>query len=175
MGGVGGRGGWGAEPGGAVQRSVRAALEFGNRPGLHPGSARVDTPIPMRVVRNANVFAPEKFEDNRRRTGRVRCTMLMCDLGDVNDFSCGGMRVLSRMKPKFKEGESGLVTLSWPAGQVVLNCTVVRRRKLGVLRWELGLQFEELTPEQRTIINEAARFGAASECIKGIGCNKEAA
>jgi len=101
--------------------------------------------------------------------------MLACDMGTVNDLSCGGMRVLTRMKPRLKEGDTGAITLRWAAGSVTVGCTVVRKRKLGMLNWELGLRFDDLTPEQRTIINEAARYGGASETINGIGCNKEAA
>ena len=101
--------------------------------------------------------------------------MLRCDLGEIADVSCGGMRVRTRLKPALREGEAGNVVLKWPEGKVAVPATVIRRRKLGLFRWELGVRFDNMTPEQKVLVNQAARFGGANETINGIGCNRDAA
>lgn len=93
----------------------------------------------------------EKFDDpcrrdNRRRSGRLPLEALRCDLGRIEDISSTGMRVRSWRKPPVPE--LALVLYGYDATESIrVNCRVMWTKREGMFRYEIGVQFLDLTPE----------------------------
>ncbi|MFG0330796.1 MAG: PilZ domain-containing protein [Phycisphaerales bacterium] len=114
----------------------------------------------MRSARNDNPL-PSKGRDNEvRRHGRLNCRDLQCSLGEVVDISASGIRVQRKGKPHRHEGERFMITLEAERGPVEAPVHLVRVRRIGFRTYELGLEFDEMTPEQRTAITAVARAAA---------------
>ncbi len=101
--------------------------------------------------------APSPAGSDRRRFGRLNCQEITSSLGFVSDLSGGGLRVLSRRKPCLAEGAPYECTLHTPLGTLTVPTRIARIRKHGYARFEIGLQFEELSPESRQTLNLLAR------------------
>jgi hypothetical protein len=90
--------------------------------------------------------------DNRRRHGRVRMQNISCGLGDVLDLSASGIRV--RAKAKVPEtGTRFSLKIGGLDSSFYVSCVVKWTRRVGLLAREAGLEFDELTAEQRRNLN----------------------
>lgn len=92
-----------------------------------------------------------------RRTGRLRCNMLECTLGDVIDISAAGMRVRHKGSPRFAVGECIALSLVFASAEVRLETRVVWMRRTGFRRHEIGLEFSRLDSQTRDGLVEIAR------------------
>jgi hypothetical protein len=101
----------------------------------------------MRTIRNASplVSMSSKTKNNRRH-GRLRCRQLPCDLGEVVDMSASGMKMKSSRAPKVGLGDVVSVTLHYPLGDLPIRARVVWMKKLAYRSYEIGLEFEQVTP-----------------------------
>ena len=94
----------------------------------------------------------DRPEQHRRRTGRLPQESLVSNLGMVLDISVGGMRVLCRKVPTGKI-DVQLVGYDLPG---TLSATPAWSKKVGFFKSEVGLRFEEVTPEMALYLTRIA-------------------
>lgn len=94
----------------------------------------------------------EQADGPRRRFGRLPLETLECNLGTVLDLSAGGMRVLCRKVPKVQT----IVEIDgYPMPQpLIANVTWTRRT--GLFKHEVGLQFQNVSPEIARVLSQIA-------------------
>ena len=94
---------------------------------------------------------------DRRRFGRFNAGRLGCNLGRVMDLSGGGMRVRCPRRC------SGIVEVQlWTVTrQTTVQAKVVWTRRIGFRKYELGLEFRDLTPETTQDLSTFAAYLAA--------------
>lgn len=97
-----------------------------------------------------------------RKGGRLKPLSLRCELGQVIDISGGGMRVKVKGKLKLEKGETFPLVIHAPEGEIRVKCKVVWTRKADWRSIEIGLQFDDVAPESRAMLNLVAR-GIAAE------------
>ena len=101
-----------------------------------------------RVLRFPGANSGEDASD-RRHSGRVMMeSSLQCSLGRVVDLSAGGLCVLSR---RALSGVT-LIELRDDDGGFVCEARVVRSRRLGFFRHEVGLQLPPLDDQHRAMM-----------------------
>ena len=88
----------------------------------------------------------------RRQFGRRRQEWLDSDLGPVTDLSPGGLRVLTRRKYS-GERRFNLITAN---GLLEVVGRVTHCRRLGIGRFEIGLEFLELDEQTMAQIQQTA-------------------
>ena len=94
--------------------------------------------------------------DDRRAAARIRQdTLLKCNLGEVLNFSKSGMRLRRKRIPtrsnvhvKITDGETS----------VKVHADIVWVRKIGYRKYDLGLQFIDLSEEEKSIITKLAMY-----------------
>lgn len=99
-----------------------------------------------------NKNGPPTGGASRRRSGRLPQESLVCNLGLVIDISIGGMRVLSRT------AHSGVVKVKfrdYPMPEP-LQATVTWSKRAGIFMRELGLRFENLSPQLTSMLTQIA-------------------
>lgn len=115
----------------------------------------------MRPIRNnINPLVLTKHRDSetqRRRHGRLRCEALRCCLGDVMDLSASGFQARRRGKPVIRQGDEGLIELTYDHLKVTLPARCVRIDQDGPRHFTYGLTFLELNDEQRQQLCELMR------------------
>lgn len=96
-----------------------------------------------------------------RAHGRVDQEMLCSAIGPVLDLSGGGARVLSRRR------RSGFIFLKLYDSQrhVVVKSRVVWSRRVGFMRYELGVQFLFITPRQAEALTALCRDNRARRSV----------
>lgn len=94
---------------------------------------------------------------DRRRFGRFNAGRLGCSLGRVMDLSGGGMRIRCTRRC------SGIVKVQlWTVKrQTTVQAKIVWTRRIGFRRYELGLEFRDLTPETTQDLSTFAAYLAA--------------
>jgi len=92
------------------------------------------------------------MSSNRRKSGRLVCVGLVSDLGEIPDLSAGGCRVRCRRMVPFTIGATYTFTLSGEGHTVVVFGTIRRRDRVGFMTFEYGVEFVELSAEQRDAI-----------------------
>ncbi len=105
-------------------------------------------------------------ESEKRRWGRIGCVRLKCWDGQVDDFSAGGMRIRSRHRPRLDIGEIVGATLRVPDLELTLPVRVIWSRKAGRGWYEIGVAFEQLTPEQRRGVSYVAQMAGDREIVR---------
>lgn len=95
---------------------------------------------------------PARKGGSRRRFGRLPQELLQSNLGVVIDISAGGMRVLSRAKPN-QRIQITLKGVRLP-GPLIAHVTWTRRA--GLFMREIGLCFENITPEMSQVLTHIA-------------------
>lgn len=85
----------------------------------------------------------EQAAVNNRRHGRIRPDAIWCSLGVVLDLSASGLRVLSR------RALAGVHTVTLRDGNVsvAVRARIVRCRKVGFWKHEVGVEFLAISPE----------------------------
>ena len=80
---------------------------------------------------------------NKRRHGRLRPGMMWCNLGKVLDFSASGLRLATKHN---LEGEQ-VVVIKANEQSMLLHGTIVWARKLGFRRYQVGIEFADVSPQ----------------------------
>ncbi len=99
----------------------------------------------------------DSFSNSQRRFGRILCHQITCSLGEVLDLSAGGMRIRCTGSMGLREGDAVGLTLRAGNAPVPLPCKIVWMRKSGWRAWEIGVVFEQLSPNARQSLNTLAR------------------
>lgn len=86
------------------------------------------------------------------------CAGLVSSLGEVPDLSAGGCRVVCKHWAPLAMGSVHQITLEGDGSMVGVHAKVVRRTKVGRRQYSYGLEFINLTPEQRVLIGELSRI-----------------
>jgi hypothetical protein len=98
----------------------------------------------------------------RRRHGRVRAHDVHCTFGRVLDISASGLRVLTRRA--LRAGQERILEVLTHDGKFAARVRVAWSRRAGVMSRQVGLQFLDLPPQARGILNACARVaGTGSE------------
>jgi hypothetical protein len=112
----------------------------------------------MRFARNADINFTELGDQKgaeQRRHGRVRCQGVQCSIGDVQDLSASGMRVKTRYKMP-EAGEVFVVTLDTMEGPLAVLSRIRWVRRCGLFTREVGLEFFDLGPKSKQVLQELA-------------------
>jgi len=109
---------------------------------------------------NENEFARlgQEAKANRRRHGRLACDGLWCSLGRVCDFSASGICVRVNSALGLKMDQTFNVTLRCAGSEITLPARVRRVRKVRLFRQEVGLEFENLSDQQRSALLRLAQI-----------------
>jgi hypothetical protein len=91
-----------------------------------------------------------------RRGGRLLQESLTCSLGVVVDMSVTGAKIRCRLGSRPAEGKKAIVEMSTDSGDVRLQARVVWTRLCGILRWEAGVEFVDVTDEDTRKLTEIA-------------------
>lgn len=97
---------------------------------------------------------------NARKGGRLRVCGVSSDLGPVRDLSASGMRVRVKGKPKIHECLT--VRISAEDLSVTVQARIVWVQRCGLRRYEIGIEFIDLTGEQQQQIRDLVRTGMAT-------------
>src|SRR5690348_4425909 len=86
---------------------------------------------------------------NARRHGRVRCADIQSSLGEVVDLSHSGARI--KRKRRLGAGDGSMVNLEIDGldGPIRVLARVVWTRRIGFFHHEVGVLFEDVSPEIR--------------------------
>lgn len=126
---------------------------------------RIDRPVDipdMKIWRTSLKETPEDVIDNRRRHGRLKTEGTESSLGSVMDMSASGMRVHRKGALPVAEGEKFRVDVQIDKEIMAIDVVVRRVRKLGRRKFEFGLEFINLSDEDRTRLGRLARIAATS-------------
>lgn len=89
-------------------------------------------------------------EKENRRAGRLHAVGIWCELGVVIDVSGSGLCVAHR-GGKPRQGATVRLTLECPAGVcTVVEGTIVRIRRHGFRKYEIGIAFSDMSNDDRT-------------------------
>ena len=94
---------------------------------------------------------------DRRKFGRFKGTRLGCSIGRVIDLSGGGLRIrrTTRLSSQMD------VKLWTPKRQIIVPAKVAWVRRIGFRKYEIGLEFRDLTPDTRKDLSTFAAYLAA--------------
>lgn len=106
--------------------------------------------------------SPQK---NARRAGRVRCQWTLCNLGEVLDISSTGMRVNCRRKPAADVGAKVAAVVEGHDGAFDVSGKLVWKKKAGMFRWHIGVEFDELSPASKKGLAILARSSLSNDTI----------
>lgn len=99
-----------------------------------------------------------------RRVPRYSTAVVSCMLGQVADLSSCGMRVTSNTQPPVGVGDLVRLELQSPKDELVVVGRVARMQKRKPMGFEIGIEFQQLTPELSAALDSLARHG----CVKGV-------
>jgi hypothetical protein len=91
-----------------------------------------------------------------RKHPRFRANSMVCDHGEVLDFSATGLRIRFRKAPKYAQGELADLSLSSPHGEHHCQAVVVWIKKESRKSYEVGFQFPDAETAKRMQLFRAA-------------------
>lgn len=116
------------------------------------------------LPRDIQSVTPREGGDHRQ-TGRMRVDDVRCSLGRLLDLSMGGCLVRRTGAPK--PDEIGAMRTLWidaPTGdRIYLRGELVRHKRVGFRKHELGYRFSDLTEDHRAALCEVARCAVRFE------------
>lgn len=105
--------------------------------------------------------ASEENGANRRRHGRIRSKDLNTRLGEVQDLSASGLRLIGEVQPP-ENGSILHLDITHPEGSVRVKALVVWQSQIEDGRFEIGLSFEDVNPTTQAGIVKVARLAMSS-------------
>lgn len=99
----------------------------------------------------------------RRTAERFPTTVLTCLLGTVSDLSTTGMRVVSRQAPPVPPGTLFEFEIETPTNALTVVGKIVRAAKMPTGGFDVGIEFQRLTPELIASLDTLARCGKVSK------------
>ena len=96
-------------------------------------------------------------DNNRRKSGRLVCAGLISSLGEVPDLSAGGCRIVCSHWIPLLMGSEHQITLEGDESTVVVTAKIVRRIRRGLRSFEYGMEFVNITDNQRAHIGNLSR------------------
>lgn len=124
-----------------------------------PGAAEPQGAVPPAAAASTGSSAGQP--EVRRRFGRLPQETLKCNLGTVLDFSAGGMRVLCRKLPPTRT-EVQIGGYELPGRLIGL---LVWSKRVGLFKYEVGIQFDKLTPEMSSMLLHIAAANRKRQVI----------
>ena len=119
----------------------------------------------MRPPRNEKInLDDEPYGPDASRHGRLRTEKLRTVLGEVADLSASGLRLCCKGKCRVNADQQLELKLQALEEQVVVTGRVVWTSKTGFRRYELGVEFVDLTDEQKRQLLTIART-AVDSCV----------
>jgi hypothetical protein len=101
-----------------------------------------------------------------RRAGRLRCSMLGSNQGEVLDISATGAKLLLRRQPSVKAGDEFKLELESMGGNISVDCAVVWLRLNAEKKFEMGIEFRNLTTENKRRLLETVLHPTRSETLR---------
>lgn len=101
-----------------------------------------------------------------RRAGRLRCSMVGSNQGEVLDVSSTGARVLLKKNPDLKAGDSFQLELETLSGPLSVDSTVVWVRLNADKRFEMGVEFSGMSEESRRKLLETVLHPTRAETLR---------
>lgn len=119
-------------------------------------------------------FHQQDVEENRRG-GRFPTSCVESTLGRVIDLSHCGAMVLKRRFRKLPDTEEFVIRLRYAEFEVLVDARIVRQSKQKGVGLLLGLEFINVTDEQREAIKEIIRDSRSWEALPLSGSAKQSA
>ena len=111
-------------------------------------------------------FREEIVDANRRRPGRVRCERLRCSHGEVVDLSVTGARLrLKGLFPPHKGYKREVVFETFMGPSLPFSCRVMWVKRVGLMRYEVGVEFVGLDDARHAQLTEMSRAHAGRTSI----------
>lgn len=117
--------------------------------------------VPLLGVIQASRENSGGSRENQRRHGRLRAHSVHCSFGTVVDISASGLRVTTTKG--LRPGQERIVEIHTLDGPFAARVRVAWTRKAGMLSKQAGLEFIELCPRARGILNALARSAGSGE------------
>lgn len=95
--------------------------------------------------------------DCRRKHGRVVCEMVSCSLGEVLDACAAGVRVRAGKENEYRTGDIVVFTITGEDRPLTFKGRVMWKKRRGIRRHEMGIQFIELSELNRQALVQLAR------------------
>jgi hypothetical protein len=113
---------------------------------------------------------PESVEGaNRRRPGRMRCESLRCTSGRVMDLSLTGVRVRVRTLFRPSMGSKRQMVFQTAMGpSAPFRCHIQWVKRVGFLRYDLGLEFTDLDSVAKVQLAEMARVHGGRTILRDM-------
>jgi hypothetical protein len=108
--------------------------------------------LPMRFDPQAGLTSDKRPGRSKRRFGRLPQETLMSNIGAVLDLSAGGMRIVCRRLPPARIA----ITLKGYTLPGPLVAEISWSRRVGLFRQEVGLRFEDVSPEVTQMLTTIA-------------------
>jgi DnaJ-domain-containing protein 1 len=102
---------------------------------------------------------PDNAGANRRRAERIQSAVLACDLGPIHDISASGIRVRMPRRPPLSDGQELHLELSAPTDGINVRARVVRVQPIGGGRFDVAIEFFEISDADAKAIDSLARYG----------------
>lgn len=93
------------------------------------------------------------------------CAGLISNLGEVVDLSAGGCRVRCVHWRSLQAGSTLQVTLETEGSAVLLSARIARKFRRGLRRYDYGLEFINMTDQQRQMLAELSRTSSVKRVI----------
>ncbi|VAX39349.1 hypothetical protein MNBD_PLANCTO03-134 [hydrothermal vent metagenome] len=123
---------------------------------------------------NVATHSEQECDANRRRPGRVVCEKLRCRSGRVVDLSVTGAKLSLRSWIAPRKGKRRTLSFQTLMGETDrFSCRVMWSRRCGLLRYEVGVEFVDITAQQKAQLTEIARVHTARTI--GGGVSRDAA
>lgn len=104
-----------------------------------------------------------------RRGGRLRCSMLGSNHGEVMDISATGAKIALRRAPDLKAGDVFKLEVDSGAGlgsSLKLDCCVVWLRLNADKKFEMGVEFRDMTPELKKRLLEVVLHPTRTQALQ---------
>jgi hypothetical protein len=98
-------------------------------------------------------------DDPRRRAKRRNVETASCETGDLLDLSPLGMRLSVPTRSAPRPGSVLVFRLKAPEGVVAVSGRVAWRKRAGLMRCQIGVEFVQLSPTLTVALHSLAEFG----------------